>query len=173
MKTVKFDYGKNGIEIRIDPSWNVTIIEPITQEAFLNPIKSLRTAIQNPTGGRSLEAIVREKEKLESICILVSDATRPVPSHLIIKALISELEHLGFESSLITILIATGLHRPSNVEEIQRIVGKSPPLPFRSFHFPSYVLLLVFSKTFQIVKLKLAQHLYDFPTNKHSKAAHY
>jgi nickel-dependent lactate racemase len=124
MKTVKFDYGKNGIEIRIDPTWNVKIIEPITQEAFLNPIKSLRTAIQNPIGGYSLEDIVKEKEKLESICILVSDATRPVPSHLIIEALISELEHLGVESSLITILIATGLHRSSNTEEIQRIVGK-------------------------------------------------
>jgi nickel-dependent lactate racemase len=124
MKIINFDYGKNGIEIKIDPSWNVRIVEPITQEALLNPIKSLRTAIQNPSGGHSLEDIVREKEKLESICIVVSDATRPVPSHLIIEALILELENLGIESSLITILIATGLHRPSNMEEIQRIVGK-------------------------------------------------
>ncbi|MFX0012765.1 MAG: nickel-dependent lactate racemase [Candidatus Hermodarchaeota archaeon] len=124
MKIVKFDYGKNGIEIKIDPSWNVTIIEPTKQKALINPIKSLRTAIQDPIGGHSLEDIVREKEKLESICIVVSDATRPVPSHLIIEALISELEHLGIESRMITILIATGLHRPSNKEEIQRIVGK-------------------------------------------------
>ena len=124
MKTVTFDYGKNGIKIRIDPSWNVTIIEPITQKALINPIESLRIAIQNPLGGRLLEDIVREKEKLESICIVVSDATRPVPSHLIIEAIVSELEALGIESSLITILIATGLHRSSNTEEAQRIVGK-------------------------------------------------
>ena len=124
MKIVKFDYGKNGIEIKIAPSWNVTIIEPITQKALINPINSLKTAIKNPLGGRSLEEIIREKEKLESICIVVSDATRPVPSYLIIEAIISELENLGIESSIITILIATGLHRPSNNEEIQRIVGK-------------------------------------------------
>ena len=56
--------------------------------------------------------------------MVVSDATRPVPSHIMVDALISELNQYGIENKKITILIATGLHHPSNEQEIQRIIGK-------------------------------------------------
>ncbi|MFW9952317.1 MAG: lactate racemase domain-containing protein, partial [Candidatus Thorarchaeota archaeon] len=123
MKALRFEYGIKGLEIKVDPSWNTTIIKPVNQPPIANPNETLRKAIQNPLGIFSLEEIIKSKAKLESICIVASDATRPVPSHLIIDALIMELEHLGLGCDLITILIATGLHRPSNEKEIERIVG--------------------------------------------------
>ncbi|MFW9951940.1 MAG: nickel-dependent lactate racemase [Candidatus Thorarchaeota archaeon] len=124
MKSITFEYGKKGLEIKIDPSWNCTFIKPKNQIVLTNPVRSIRKAIQNPLGTLSLEDIIKNKKKVNSICIVVSDATRPVPSHLIIEALIMELENLGLGNDLITILIATGLHRPSNGKEIERIVGK-------------------------------------------------
>jgi nickel-dependent lactate racemase len=124
MKTIKFEYGKKGLDIKVDPSWNTTVIKPVKQQAITNPINAIRGIIQHPLGSIPLQEIIKNKEKLESICIVVSDATRPLPSYLILNSLILELNSYGLENDLITILIASGLHRPSNNQEIKRIIGK-------------------------------------------------
>ena len=123
-KTMKFDYGKNGLEINLDPSWNVTIFHPKKQKVIEKPVEAIRAAINNPMGTLTLQQIIEQKEKLDKICIVVSDATRPVPSHIILEGLIKELNSFGINNNQITILIATGLHRPSREEELEIILGK-------------------------------------------------
>ena len=120
---MKFDYGKTGLEISLDASWNVDILRPKTQYIIENPIEKIKKAINNPISGSPLKSIIREKQNLNQVCIIVSDATRPLPSHLILKALIEELNSYGIEDNKIIILIATGLHRPSREEELERILG--------------------------------------------------
>ncbi len=120
---MKLDYGKNGIELEIDPNWNTKIIEPVEQFPIKNPIKAIRDAIKNPVGNLSLKAIIKNGKKIESVCIVVSDATRPVPTHLILEGLLKELNDYGIKEKYITVLIATGLHRPSRKEELNRILG--------------------------------------------------
>jgi nickel-dependent lactate racemase len=63
------------------------------------------------------------KANIDKVCIVVSDATRPVPSNLILKALLQELLEAGVNFSQIIILIATGLHRGSKKDELHRIIG--------------------------------------------------
>ncbi len=121
---VKIDYGKEGLEISINPSWNVTIFHPRAQAALENPIKQIRMAIKNPIKGKSLQKIIEDKKKINKICIVVSDVTRPVPSHIILEGLIGELNDYGIYDNQILILLATGLHRPSRSDEIERIIGK-------------------------------------------------
>jgi len=121
---MKFDYGKNGIEINVDPKWNTTIFLPDEQKPIQNPIRKIRETINNPIGSLPLKDIINKKSKLETVCIVSSDATRPVPSNLILEALIDELNTYGIEDNQITILIATGLHRPSYDEELELILGK-------------------------------------------------
>ena len=41
---MKFDYGKEGVEIKLDPKWNVTILKPSIQKAFDNPIEKIVNA---------------------------------------------------------------------------------------------------------------------------------
>ncbi|MFX1573167.1 MAG: nickel-dependent lactate racemase [Promethearchaeota archaeon] len=122
---MKFDYGKEGLEIQIDPKWNVTIFKPSNQVSFDKPIERIKESINNPIHGLTLKDIVQEKSNLKSACIVVSDATRPVPSYLILEALISELNLYGVNDNRIIILIATGLHRVSRKEELERIIGKN------------------------------------------------
>jgi len=124
LKQMKFDYGKNGIEISLDSNWNTTTLLPAKQEVVRNPVDKIRDAIRNPLGCPPLESIIKKLVELESVCIVVSDATRPVPTHLILRALIEELTKYGIEETAIKILVATGLHRPSRPDEIERIVGK-------------------------------------------------
>lgn len=122
---MKFDYGKNGIKINIDPKWNTTIFLPNEQKPIQNTIRKIKEAINNPIGSLPLKDIINKKSKLETVCIVSSDTTRPVPSNLILKALIDELNKYGIEDNQITILIATGLHHPSYDNELEFILGKS------------------------------------------------
>jgi len=120
---MKLDYGKDGIELKIDPNWNTKIIHPVEQFPIENPIKVIREAIKNPVGNLSLKAIIKKRKKIKSVCIVVSDATRPVPTHLILEGLLRELIDYGIQEKKIRILIATGLHRPSRRDELNRILG--------------------------------------------------
>ena len=118
---MKLDYGKDGIELRIDPNWNTKIIQPVEQFPIKNPIKAIREAINNPVGNLSLKTIIKNKKKITSVCIVISDATRPIPTHLILEGLLRELIDYGIQEKKIRILIATGLHRPSSREELNKI----------------------------------------------------
>lgn len=121
---MKLDYGKEGLDINIKTKWNVTIVEPFKQTPFHNPIEKIKESIKNPIGTLPLSQILKNKKKLKTVCIVVSDSTRPVPSKLILEALVEELNDLGINNKQITILIATGLHRKSYEEELIQIVGK-------------------------------------------------
>lgn len=122
---IEIDYGKIGLEFFPNQNWNVEIITPKTQQPYPNPIEAIKQAILNPIGIAPLSSIIKNKRKIERVCIVVSDATRPVPSHLILEALVSELNNHGISDEKITVLIATGLHRPSKLEEHNHILGAS------------------------------------------------
>jgi nickel-dependent lactate racemase len=128
---MKFDYGKNGIEINLDPNWDVTILKPLKQPPIDNPIIKIRDSINHPIGSLPLKDIIKKKRKLKTVCIVSSDITRPVPSNLILKALMKELNANGIEDNQITILIATGLHRPANENDLKTILGKDLQGRFR------------------------------------------
>ncbi|MFX1554042.1 MAG: nickel-dependent lactate racemase, partial [Promethearchaeota archaeon] len=76
-------------------------------------------------GSLPLKEIVKSKKILKTVCIIANDATRPVPSSLILEVLIDELGKYGIKDNQIKILIATGLHRASRDEELERILGKN------------------------------------------------
>ncbi|MFX0073981.1 MAG: nickel-dependent lactate racemase [Candidatus Hermodarchaeota archaeon] len=120
---MKLDYGLNGIELKLNHNWNTTIIYPSNEIGIKNPIEAIRDAIKNPVGCLPLKYLIKSRKKINSVCIVVSDATRPVPTHIIITGLLQELKNYGVEENNITILIATGLHRPSTKEETRRILG--------------------------------------------------
>ncbi|MFW9881721.1 MAG: nickel-dependent lactate racemase [Candidatus Thorarchaeota archaeon] len=122
---MKIDYGKHGLDLSLDASWNVTVLRPKEQKGLVDPINSITKAIKNPLESETLYDIIKSKKDLNKICIVVSDSTRPVPSHIILEALIKELNECGIQDDQILILIATGLHRPSRQDEIERILGNN------------------------------------------------
>jgi nickel-dependent lactate racemase len=56
---------------------------------------------------------------------LICDITRPVPNSTILPDLIRHLIAAGIAADAITILIATGLHRPNEGDELLELVGDS------------------------------------------------
>ncbi len=76
-------------------------------------------ALKNPIGTPRLCELARGKER---VVIVTSDHTRGVPSKITLPILLKEIRS-GNPSADITILIATGLHRPTTEDEQRRMFG--------------------------------------------------
>ena len=58
---MKFDYGKEGLEIKLDPTWDVTIFHPIHQELIEETSIKIKESINNPIGCLPLKDIIKTK----------------------------------------------------------------------------------------------------------------
>ena len=76
-------------------------------------------ALANPIGSAPLCELAKGKKK---IVIIASDHTRPVPSRVIMPPMLREIRR-GNPDANITILIATGCHRGTTVEELRTKFG--------------------------------------------------
>ena len=81
------------------------------------------SAIQNPIGSDSLLKIAEKKANIQSAVVVVSDITRPIPYADFLLELLSEMEAGGIRKEVITILIATGMHRTSTDAERREMFG--------------------------------------------------
>ncbi len=79
----------------------------------------MEEALQNPIGTPRLRELAKGKKK---VVLVTSDHTRAVPSKLTLPILLKEIRE-GNPDADITILIATGLHRPTTEEEQRRMFG--------------------------------------------------
>ncbi len=118
---INLDYGNSKLEVDISDKNLLYIIENRSDEALPDPKEKLIESLKRPIGTLPLEEKIKDKSK---VCIVISDITRAVPTKLILEALLPELLSYGVNKDSITILIATGLHRPNEGEELVRLVGK-------------------------------------------------
>lgn len=79
----------------------------------------VRTAMAHPIGSATLRELATGKN---TCTIIISDHTRPVPSRDILPPMLEELRQ-GNPDIDITLLVATGFHRLTTIEEIERKVG--------------------------------------------------
>ncbi|MCA9099008.1 MAG: nickel-dependent lactate racemase, partial [Planctomycetaceae bacterium] len=64
-------------------------------------------------------------------CILICDITRPVPNKVLLPPILETLAAAGVPREGITILIATGMHRPNEGDELVELVGESIAANYR------------------------------------------
>ena len=74
----------------------------------------IERALDNPIGSQSLDELVRGKR---SMVIISSDHTRPVPSRITMPIILRRVREANPDIK-ITILIATGFHRPTTRQEL-------------------------------------------------------
>jgi lactate racemase len=118
---VTLKYGKEGIplEIKETPGF-VGVMTPSDPEPIKDPMAKIEESLRKPIESKPLADIARGRK---NACIVVSDITRPVPNTLILPPLLKIIEAAGVPRSEITILISTGIHRPSTEDELFRLVG--------------------------------------------------
>ncbi|MDL2210652.1 nickel-dependent lactate racemase [Desulfovibrio sp. OttesenSCG-928-O18] len=76
-------------------------------------------ALENPIGTPKLRDLAKGKKR---IVLITSDHTRAMPSKVTLPILLAEIRK-GNPEADITILIATGLHRPTTEEEQRKMFG--------------------------------------------------
>ncbi|MCH1981678.1 nickel-dependent lactate racemase [Ruminococcus sp. OA3] len=74
----------------------------------------VKEALIAPVGSQPLSELVRGKR---NIVLIASDHTRPVPSRVILPPVLEEIKK-GSPKAVLTILIATGFHRPTTRQEL-------------------------------------------------------
>ena len=111
-------YGKDTLPVYFDAHLDVTVIAKPRMPLVADPDAAVRRALSAPVGAPPLSALARGKC---SACVLVCDVTRPVPNGLFLRPIIETLTAAG--AAEVTILIATGLHRPNEGDELRAVLG--------------------------------------------------
>ena len=117
---VHLEYGRTGLEAELPDRPGLRKLAYKDAPPLPNPDAVVREVIAQPTGTRPLAELARG---CQDACIVICDITRPVPNELILRPMLQTLEAAGIPRNKILILIATGLHRPTEPHELIEIVG--------------------------------------------------
>ena len=117
---VHLNYGRGQRAVDLPDELDVTVITKQAMPLLADPAAAMDRALAEPVG---CSALAEEAARAESACILICDFTRPVPNGTILPSLIRTLLAAGMAPERITVLVATGLHRPNEGEELAALVG--------------------------------------------------
>ncbi|MFH1083726.1 MAG: lactate racemase domain-containing protein, partial [Pseudomonadota bacterium] len=111
--------GERTVDLQLPES--VAILEMKPLDGLPDPESAVYSALAGPIGSPPLTEIAKGKR---NACVVISDFTRPVPNRIILPPLLKTLEESGINRDEITILIATGMHRPNLGDELEYLVGR-------------------------------------------------
>ncbi len=122
MTEVVFPYGKGKLAHTFDDSELIGVLTSSIEEYKTDKTgeELVREALANPVDSAPLSELARGKSK---VVIIASDHTRPVPSKVIMPAMLEEIRR-GNPDADITILIATGCHRGTTRDELINKFGE-------------------------------------------------
>ena len=117
---LEIPFGKKKLDLNIPKSNSIEVIVPNEIHEISDPDIQIENALQNPIGKERLGNILKPTDK---VSIIVSDATRPIPTALILKHLLKEIQASNVENENIYIIFGLGIHRTQTEEEKINIVG--------------------------------------------------
>ncbi len=119
MYTIPF--GKDHLCFGLPPGMTGTVAVSRRTE----PIKDLKGAITQalagPINSPPLSGFAKPRDR---VCIVFTDITRAGADHLLVSAMLKELENAGIPDKQITLLCGVGLHRPSTHKEKEIKLGE-------------------------------------------------
>ena len=121
MKTFDIPYYTSSLPLHVEDKNLKAVLNSRTDtyDAGKSEADLVREALAHPIGTPRLRELARGRQK---VVLVTSDHTRAVPSKLTLPILLEEIR-AGNPDADITILIATGLHRPTTEEEQRRMFG--------------------------------------------------
>jgi len=129
--TVTVDYGERSLAVPFPPGVEADVIVPSYPPAAEDGKQAVRRALESPIGCAPLAELARAKG---SAVIVVPDGTRPLPLPVVLPPLLETVAS-AIPPERITILFATGMHRPVQEEEARRLLGEAV---FRRFPWRSH-----------------------------------
>ncbi|MEX1252724.1 MAG: nickel-dependent lactate racemase [Dehalococcoidia bacterium] len=115
---VKLAYGDSGLDVELPDG--AVVLQPERATPLADPSRAVAEAIASPLGSPPLRELVRPDD---SVAIVVSDITRPVPNRLLLPPILEALHDAGVSRDRVVLVIGTGMHRPTTPDEVRRILG--------------------------------------------------
>lgn len=100
------------------PAWRVHRLAMRGRQPLTGP--DIRAALDRPIGAPPVGDLVAPGDR---VAIAVDDLTRPTPAAPILEALLERLQAAGIDQGDVTIVIASGAHRPATADDIARKIG--------------------------------------------------
>ena len=120
IKTMEIPFGRQKQLLHLDESRIAAVLRPAGEEdGGADQAAIVREALGAPIGSPRLMELARDARR---VLVITSDHTRPVPSRITMPPLLEEIRR-GRPDAEITILIATGMHRPTTREELIAKLG--------------------------------------------------
>lgn len=120
MYSVPFDRGDLSFELPAGMIGTVAVSRPVPPVDDL--LAAITQALTQPINSPPLRELARPGD---TACIVFTDITRASPDHLLVPALLAELELAGVRDEDITLLCGIGMHRPSTPEEKVAKLGQA------------------------------------------------
>jgi len=120
-KRLQVAYSKTTMEFDISSDIEVDIADAKQVKPIPDIQQGIQNALDEPLGSPPLRELAQPGQK---VCLVFTDITRSTPDHLLVPALLKELETAGVKDEDITLLCGIGMHRPSTPEEKVSILGQ-------------------------------------------------
>ncbi len=121
-KEYQVPYSKSTIEFDLPPTMRGTVVVSRPVEPLADVESAVAEALAHPIGSPPLRQMARPGDRA---CIVFTDVTRASPDHLLVPALLRELEAAGVRDEDVTLLCGIGMHRPSTYEEKVAKLGQA------------------------------------------------
>jgi nickel-dependent lactate racemase len=118
---LSFRIDQRSEKIEIDDAQVISVLRPASLPHPADQKELIRQALAHPIQSACLADIINP---MDTVAIVTSDITRPMPSYTVLPILLSELRHIGVRKENITIIIALGSHRPQTSKEMEHLVSK-------------------------------------------------
>lgn len=115
---VNLAYGRSGLIVELPD--HTVIIEPRFISGLTNETASIRDALRNPIGKPALNQLVSPHD---TVAILFSDITRPMPNHRVLPVLLDELASCGIRDQQVVLINALATHRRQTEAELDQMLG--------------------------------------------------
>ncbi len=125
---VRLDYGRSGLEVHLPDQNVVKCLGYRPALPLENPERAISERLAQPTGTPPLAELARGRS---DACVAICDITRPVPNATLLPPILRTLEQNGLQREKILILVATGLHRPNEGDELVEMVGREIATEYR------------------------------------------
>ena len=120
-ETIEIAFGRGNLRLKMPAGAAVTTIRKQALPTLPDAVAGIRDALEHSMiGSPPLSHLAMGKQ---SACILICDITRPVPNRLFLRPMVETMVAAGIPSDRITILVATGLHRPHLDDELADLLG--------------------------------------------------
>jgi lactate racemase len=117
---IELSYGRGSMPLVLPAGAQATVIRKRALPKLPDASAAIADAFAAPIGAAPLAELAKGRK---SACILICDITRPVPNRLFLRPMIQTMMAAGIPKERITVLVATGLHRPNLGEELAELVG--------------------------------------------------